>query len=53
MTDEHSWKEEEDFFDWEAVLTEIPLGRIKEHVKIEPMHLEDIMEEYAKVLAKM
>lgn len=23
MTDEHSWKEEEDFFDWEAVLTEI------------------------------
>lgn len=30
-----------------------PLGRIKEHVKIEPMHLEDIMEEYAKVLAKI
>ena len=24
-----------------------PLGKVKEHVKIEPMRLEDIMEEYA------
>ena len=29
-----------------------PLGKVKEHVKIEPMRLEDIMNEYAKVLAK-
>lgn len=30
-----------------------PFGKVKEHVKIDPMRLEDIMEEYAKVLAKI
>lgn len=30
-----------------------PLGKVKEHVNIEPMRLEDIMKEYAKVLAKL
>ena len=30
-----------------------PFGKVKEHVKIEPMCLEDIMKEYAKVLAKL
>ena len=30
-----------------------PLGKVKEHVKIEPMRLEDIMEEYAKVVVKV
>lgn len=30
-----------------------PFGKVKEHVKVEPMRLEDIMKEYAKVMAKV
>ncbi|MFO7772824.1 MAG: hypothetical protein R6V59_02610 [Dehalococcoidia bacterium] len=30
-----------------------PLGRVEEHVQIEPMQIEEILEEYAKVLQQV